>query len=641
MRLADIVSFRRDLLFNGAVQLDWLETNPELAEKAALHYAFHGPAYHGVVRDSAQEHLPPLVDTASFTLDVVEKLTCRESDEAVVLAVAGYGTGKSHLAITLASLLGAPGTLAADGILSNLSAADKKIGDRARRLLAKPEQPFLVIALNGMKNFDLTDEIRRQVFQTLKRRALDDAPLKSLRPRFIHAKNFVESFFEALKVDFARAFGELGREEILSRLDSQDEGAFDAISAIYELKMGAELREVGRESLQDFVQKARDVYCGEGKPFAGILILFDEFGRYLEFAVLQPKLAGAGGPQQLLESVQANADKVFLTCFIQYEPKTYISRIAPERRDDLQRYVTRYDAVRKVRLSTNLETLIANLFEKLDAARLKSQVAAQRRSAGALQAEMKEWFPELTNHAVWSDLGTFTQVVIEGCWPLHPLSTWLLYKLASAGRTLQQRSALSLLADAYTAMADVDIASGFSIAPTDLCSDGLVDEFASAERFGQQGASAQSYRSVLGKFGHQLSDDERRALQAVLLLGKTGARTRSRQSALLAIALFSGASQETTTAALRSLESAAREMERANEKLLAVNVLPGFAFADIADAVLLFRWEETQGARRQRVMYFEKFRGVMPHLEERDLVKFAVKISVTSGFEVSNIRVII
>jgi KaiC/GvpD/RAD55 family RecA-like ATPase len=63
--------------------------------------------------------------------------------------------------------------------------------------------------------------------------------------------------------------------------------------------------------------------------------------------------------------------------------------------------------------------------------------------------------------------------------------------------------------------------------------------------------------------------------------------------------------------------------------------------ADIADAVLLFRWEETQGARRQRVMYFEKFRGVMPHLEEQDLVKFAVRISVTSGFEVSNIRVII
>ena len=63
--------------------------------------------------------------------------------------------------------------------------------------------------------------------------------------------------------------------------------------------------------------------------------------------------------------------------------------------------------------------------------------------------------------------------------------------------------------------------------------------------------------------------------------------------------------------------------------------------AEIADAVLLFRWEESSGARRQRVMYFEKFQGVMPHLEERDLVKFAVRISATGGFEVSNIRVVI
>lgn len=63
--------------------------------------------------------------------------------------------------------------------------------------------------------------------------------------------------------------------------------------------------------------------------------------------------------------------------------------------------------------------------------------------------------------------------------------------------------------------------------------------------------------------------------------------------------------------------------------------------ADMADAVLLFKWEESIGARRQRVMYFEKFRGVMPHLEERDLVKFSVRISTAGGFEVSNIRVII
>jgi KaiC/GvpD/RAD55 family RecA-like ATPase len=63
--------------------------------------------------------------------------------------------------------------------------------------------------------------------------------------------------------------------------------------------------------------------------------------------------------------------------------------------------------------------------------------------------------------------------------------------------------------------------------------------------------------------------------------------------------------------------------------------------ADCVDAVVLFGWEETVAQRRQRTMFFQKFRGVMPHLEERDLVKFAVRISPGSGFEVSNIRVVV
>jgi KaiC/GvpD/RAD55 family RecA-like ATPase len=63
--------------------------------------------------------------------------------------------------------------------------------------------------------------------------------------------------------------------------------------------------------------------------------------------------------------------------------------------------------------------------------------------------------------------------------------------------------------------------------------------------------------------------------------------------------------------------------------------------ADAMDAVIHFRWEESSSAKRQRVLYIEKFRGVMIHLEDRDLVKFAVKITSERGFEVINIRVVI
>jgi len=98
------------------------------------------------------------------------------------------------------------------------------------------------------------------------------------------------------------------------------------------------------------------------------------------------------------------------------------------------------------------------------------------------------------------------------------------------------------------------------------------------------------------------------------------------------------------TGFLRGLQRISKQRGITSYLLLSEGILDSSRqneLADIADAVMLFKWEETTGARRQRVMYFEKFRGIMPHLEERDLVKFAVKISTQGGFEVRNIRVVI
>ncbi|MCQ8894168.1 MAG: hypothetical protein NQU46_06010 [Methanolinea sp.] len=95
---------------------------------------------------------------------------------------------------------------------------------------------------------------------------------------------------------------------------------------------------------------------------------------------------------------------------------------------------------------------------------------------------------------------------------------------------------------------------------------------------------------------------------------------------------------------LRGLQRVAKEWNSVIYLLLTKGILDvprELEIADISDAVLFFRWEETTGGRRQRVMYIEKFRGLMPHLEEKDLVKFAVRISSNEGFDVSNIRVVV
>ena len=95
---------------------------------------------------------------------------------------------------------------------------------------------------------------------------------------------------------------------------------------------------------------------------------------------------------------------------------------------------------------------------------------------------------------------------------------------------------------------------------------------------------------------------------------------------------------------LRGLERVSKKWKSTIYILLSEGILDKSRFievTDCCDAVIDFHWEESSARQRQRIMYFEKFRGVMPHLEDQDLVKFAVRITSEGGYEVSNIRVII
>lgn len=582
MKLADIVSFRKDLLFNGAVQIGWYENDRAQAKKAAENYVFHGPSYHGVAEADFDVSTHQLLDTANFTLDILHRISGRIADEPFALAIAGYGTGKSHLGVTLASLLSDPYSKVAGRVLDNISRADASIGAQIKNTLNESNQPYLVVAINGMKDFDLGSEIIRQTMLVLHEKGLDTKALDNLRPRFKTAVNFTEAFFTPLKADFDNYFGlDCPLENILESLKCQDEEVFSKVSEIYRQKMGSPIVAVGQESLHDFISLAKETYCGPGKSFVGILIIFDEFGRYLEFSVQKPHIAGAGALQQLFECVQANGDGVFLLCFIQYELKAYISRVAPELREDLNRYVTRYDSVRRVRLSTNLETLIANLMEKKNSEILHQQLEAMTEKPESVQQAMKRWFPDINNHAVWVDKDRFQKVIFQGCWPLHPASTWVLYKLSSVGKSLQQRSALSLLTDVYDAVQNTSFRPGSAITPVDLCTDSMISEFLASERYGQQGASAHAYENVLHKYQLELNKNEKGILKSVLLAGKIGVKVDSKDEYLLALSMFSGLQVHEVQPSVTSLESEYAVLdwnERLQQYEIAGDAVPKRAF---------------------------------------------------------------
>lgn len=75
-----------------------------------------------------------------------------------------------------------------------------------------------------------------------------------------------------------------------------------------------------------------------------------------------PAAAGDSALQQIFEAVQNAEGAIQFVGFIQSDIKSYLQRV--DKSSNISRYIDRYDAGEKVYLSSNLETIFANLLER-------------------------------------------------------------------------------------------------------------------------------------------------------------------------------------------------------------------------------------------------------------------------------------
>lgn len=544
--LKEIIQFRGDRLFHGAVSIGWLDADEEKAKAAARSFVFHGPAYHGVSQtEVGTSHGHRLEDTASFARSIVERCYGIK-DQPFTLAIAGYGTGKSHLGLTLAGLLRAPGKELAEEILQRVAAADATIASHVRSVfLEHDNQPCLVVALNGMQSFDLASEIMGQVFIQVQAHSLDTTPLDGLRRRFAHAARLINmtSADPTIADELIAACGMEDIEAVLHALERQDDVIYSAVHEVFAAK-GFPISAVGGESVKDIIDVVTREYCGDKKTFRSLVILFDEFGRYTEFATVKSHVAGSGALQTLFEGVQENAPLVSFVGFIQFELNAYVQRVALEHRNEILRYISRYQGAARSYLSINLETLIASLIEKTNPTRLNDWFDDKKAldDSCAEMANIGKWFPQSGNHHVWTDEKKFHSVIRKGCWPLSSYSTWLLFQLASGGKHLQERSALTLLGRAFEKYAEYKVPNerGWCLSPVDLWSDELENELLSAENAGAQGSVTHAYASVMARHGSKFEPMQIKLMRAIVLGSKLGFSPEDRDDAVDGLSELAG-----------------------------------------------------------------------------------------------------
>lgn len=532
MKVSDVVRFRSDLFFEGAVQLQWADQNVDRANEAAATFVFHGPRYHGVGKDTGADEAYRLTDTATLAADLLARIVGgpeeRESDNPFSLAIAGYGSGKSHFAVALTQLLRHPHSELSERILANLALADSAIAKRAQLAVSAIEKPAFVVVLDGTGNFNLGNALSRAVYRSLKEGSIDDSVLRELSPRFEDAANFVNRNYKVRASEFAEHFGPESQENIVAALRERDEQTFSLVDQIYLVANGAHIPLEGRESAQDLISVFCESYCGANGPFSRFVIVFDEFGRFLEYVAERPALAGDSALQQIFQGVQDNAGCAHFVGFIQYELKAYLARLGSRDAMHIQKYITRFDVAKKYYLSSNLETIIAHLLDKPGLVKLEAAFGMQLTQSQKLHGLMAGLLPGLKQLPVWSDPVEFERVIVHGCWPLHPLATWFLTRQQDI---VQSRSAITFVKNAIGACADQDALVDerpMQIPASTIVAGEMLNEMLAAER-ANGGVTVDNLVATLSKYDAQLSEAERSLLTAVTAAKKmrviTGVRT--------------------------------------------------------------------------------------------------------------------
>ncbi len=518
MKIKDVVKFRSDLFFEGAVQLLWADQNVKRATEAARTFVFHGPRYHGVGKETGADDAYRLTDTATLAADLLSRIAGmkgqNENDNPFSLAIAGYGSGKSHFAVALTQLLRNPDSELSEQIIANIALADRGISERTKLAVLQIEKPAFVIVLDGTGNFNLANALSRAVYRSLKEEGIDDSVLRELSPRFEDAVNFVNRNYGVRLQEFEAKFPSTAQAGIISALGERDEQTFSLVDEIYVQANGAHIPLEGRESAQDLINVFCESYCGSNGKFSRLVIMFDEFGRFLEYVAERPTLAGDSALQQIFQGVQDNSGLAHFVGFIQYELKAYLARLGSRDAMHIQKYITRFDIAKKYYLSSNLETILAHLLEKTGIEILDVAFERQLTRTKNLHSLMATLLPGFKKIPVWNELIEFERVIVQGCWPLHPLATWFLTRQQDI---VQTRSAITFVKNAIGANEDRDALQDESpsLIPASVIVGGeMMNEMLAVER-ANGGVTVDNLVATFGKYDAQLNDVERALLISV------------------------------------------------------------------------------------------------------------------------------
>ncbi len=361
------------------------------------------------------------------------------------LLIQDFGKGKSHFALTISNFFKQPfDSPEVKGILDRIGEA---IAGKSRAPLEslttykQRSRPHLVIHISGERVGDLKQAFLRSLRETLEAEGITDTIAQQLvRAPLNYLKNLTsEKRIKANEYLISQNFdGDLN--SIIELLENDDYQQIPVVKEMSRAIEGGGLSFDGDVDLdiERILEEILTKLCkGENPKFEGILILFDELNAYLRGSSVNSTFQKSQIVLQNITNIcERHKTHIALLCFAQVRPSGD-SQATFSERTHYERYTTRLENT-TYQPKASLELVLDNLILEI------SKPAWQdfrTRWDSALLAESQtvyEQFVTVYNSRNFP-LEDFHRHLTLGCFPLHPLTTYLLCNLGFAqGRTMVQ-----------------------------------------------------------------------------------------------------------------------------------------------------------------------------------------------------------
>lgn len=373
-------------------------------------------------------HYLPTHSAAVLTTEILQSIGTK-SNHRVRTIIGPYGVGKSAYALYLLSLLSKKETnMDAVRIVSERFQRDfPGAGEASAQWLSSGDR-FLPVVLSGYEG-DICTALNRALKRSL---ATFGFPNLVLPTAFSAAVNTIENWKREYPDTYRTLQEKLkeshfnGTSELLSAIEHGDIDALSFFSEnIYpQLTSGATFDTSSGVSPDVVYQHAAESIRQHG--YRGIFVLYDEFGRFLERLVSDPH----GFDSKLLQDFAEMCDRtseaqVHLLLVTHKSIGDYLQPLDKNIRDEWAKIEGRF----RNRLFASDANIILRLISE-------AITVTDEKKYQAFKNENSPLFDEALNHTVALRLfdgfpvDKLRESVIEGTYPLHPLTTALLPRLS-------------------------------------------------------------------------------------------------------------------------------------------------------------------------------------------------------------------